>query len=173
MVIDATAVANYFIELSQRDGKELTLLGLVKRVYIAHGFSLAIFNRSLLNEQFDKVEAWKYGPVIPSVYHTFKHYHKSDIKELASIAIWSEETQDLEFSVPKLEDSVAQQVCDMVWLRYFNFTGSDLVNLTHREGTPWSMCYVEGANCTIPDEYTRLFYKRVVNSELNIDNVQE
>ena len=41
METNALSVANYFVELSKRDGVDLHLLGLVKRVYIAHGFSLA------------------------------------------------------------------------------------------------------------------------------------
>ena len=46
---NALAVANYFVELAQKESKPITLLGLVKRVYIAHGFSLAIFHKSLLD----------------------------------------------------------------------------------------------------------------------------
>ena len=41
METNALSVANYFVEISKREGKDLRLLGLVKRVYIAHGFSLA------------------------------------------------------------------------------------------------------------------------------------
>lgn len=40
METNALSVANYFVEISKREGKDLHLLGLVKRVYIAHGFSL-------------------------------------------------------------------------------------------------------------------------------------
>lgn len=64
---NALSVANYFIDLAKKENKNLTQLGLMKRVYIAHGFSLAINKESLLDKRFDKVEAWKYGPVIPSV----------------------------------------------------------------------------------------------------------
>ena len=71
---NALSVANYLIDLAKKENKNLTQLGLMKRVYIAHGFSLAINKESLLDNRFDKVEAWKYGPVIPSVYHSFKQY---------------------------------------------------------------------------------------------------
>ena len=72
-MIDAIAIANYFVEKSKEDKQceKLTLLRLVKYVYIAYGFALVLLGRSIINDRFDKVEAWKYGPVIPSVYHSF------------------------------------------------------------------------------------------------------
>ena len=84
MEVNALAVANYFVELSKRDKVPLHLLGLVKRVYIAHGFSLAITGRPLIDPRFDRIEAWKYGPVIPSVYHSFKHNKYDPITEPAA-----------------------------------------------------------------------------------------
>lgn len=66
MKTNALSVANYFIELAHKEGKPIHLLGLVKRVYIAHGFALALLHRGLLDPRFDKVEAWRYGAVIPS-----------------------------------------------------------------------------------------------------------
>ena len=73
METDALAIANYFVRkgLSDTVGEKLTLLRLVKYVYIAYGFSLALIDKSIINDRFDRVEAWKYGPVIPSVYHSF------------------------------------------------------------------------------------------------------
>ena len=76
---NALSMANYFIELAQKDGHEIRPLRLMKLVYIAHGFMLAMLDRSVLNPRFDRVEAWKYGPVIPSVYHSFKGYGASPI----------------------------------------------------------------------------------------------
>lgn len=161
MQIDAMAVANYFIELAKRDQVELTLLGLVKRVYIAHGFSLALFDMSLLNPRFDKVEAWRYGPVIPSVYHTFKHHGNHPITEFATIAEWHTLDDEPTFITPTLEHDNAKDVCDMVWRRYQGYSGSDLVNITHRRGTPWAVCYQEGKNNEIPDEYTKFYYTKL------------
>lgn len=58
----ALSIANYFIDLAQSQSKEIKPLRLMKLVYIAHGFMLAMLNRSVLNPRFDRVEAWKYGP---------------------------------------------------------------------------------------------------------------
>ena len=50
---NALSVANYLIDLAKKENKNLTQLGLMKRVYIAHGFSLAINKESLLDNRFD------------------------------------------------------------------------------------------------------------------------
>ncbi len=73
------SVANYLIDLAEQSGKHLQPLKLMKLVYIAYGFGLAVLDRSIIDPRFDKVEAWRFGPVIPSVYHSFKQYGKNDI----------------------------------------------------------------------------------------------
>lgn len=159
---NALAVANYFIELSQKENKPITLLGLIKRVYIAHGFSLAIFHKSLLDPRFDKVEAWKYGPVIPSVYHSFKQFKANPITEKTVVMNWDVEKYAPEFHTPELKDSNSKKIVKMVWERYKGTTDSQMVSLTHQKGTPWDMCYVENENAEIPDGITKLFYTGMV-----------
>lgn len=165
MQIDAMAVANYFIELSnntQENNRKLDILGLLKRVYIAHGFSLALLDKPLLNERFDKVEAWRYGPVIPSVYHTFKHHGKSIITEPATIIEWDDNTGEMKTKSPELDDEDAKKMCDIVWSRYQNYSGLQLVELLHQRGTPWDLSYRAGTNCPIPDELTKKYYSILV-----------
>lgn len=167
---NALSVANYFVKLAKNDSSEIKLLGLVKRVYIAHGFYLAIFDKSFLDDRFDKVEAWKYGPVIPSVYHSFKHNKYSSITDYAEIMEYNG-TQE-EFISPELDkdkDIDIIEVCNMVWNRYKQFTDRDMVELTHQAGTPWALCYIESENCTIPDTYTKLYYQKVIKAAMKRD----
>jgi len=161
---NALAVANYFVELAQKEDKIITLLGLIKRVYIAHGFSLAIHHKSLLDPRFDKVEAWRYGPVIPSVYHSFKQYRANPIPEKTVVMGWDEKNFIPTFHTPELQDKDAKKIIGMVWKRYSGMTDSEMVTLTHKRGTPWDVCYIEGENKQIPDEITELYYQRVVES---------
>lgn len=160
---NALAVANYFIDIANREGKGITQLGLMKRVYIAHGFSLAIHHKSLLDPRFDRVEAWKYGPVIPNVYHSFKQYRSNPIAEKTVIMTWDEQTREPVYEYPELDDEDAKAVVDMVWRRYHSMSDSDMVALTHQKGTPWDVCYIEGMNKPIPDEVTELYYKKIVD----------
>ena len=59
-------IANYFIENGKYDNFTLN-----KLVYITKGFALATLDDGLFEEE---VEAWKYGPVISSLYHEFKQF---------------------------------------------------------------------------------------------------
>lgn len=161
---NALSVANYFIDLANKENRPVTQLGLMKRVYIAHGFSLAINKKSLLDNRFDKVEAWKYGPVIPSVYHSFKQYKAAPITCKAVVMEWDENTGEMSFPEPVLKDENARKVVDMVWKRYHDFSDSELVALTHRAGTPWYVCYVPEQNMPIPDEITSMYYEKLVNN---------
>lgn len=161
---NALAVANYFIDIAKKDNMPITQLGLMKRVYIAHGFSLAIHHKSLLNPRFDRVEAWKYGPVIPCVYHSFKQFRANPIESKTVVMEWDPEIQAPKFHEPKLEDEDAKIIVEMVWKRYRGVSDSDMVSLTHKTGTPWDVCYVRGENCPIPDELTELYYKQIVDA---------
>lgn len=161
MKTNALSVANYFIDLAKEDNTPIRLLGLVKRVYIAHGFSLALLGHGLLDPRFDRVEAWKYGPVIPSVYHSFKQYEANPITK-KTIMMRQDEHGDYKFITPVLEDEQEKAIVKLVWRRYFYNTDSQLVNLTHRKGTPWYWRYKPNENAEIPDSYTKLFYERLV-----------
>lgn len=159
---NALSVANYFIDLAQRDKVPIHLLGLVKRVYIAHGLALAYRHRGLIDPRFDKVEAWKYGPVIPSVYHSFKQNRNNAITEKASNLVLGEHGEP-KWETPQLTDKEDKAIVEAVWKRYFHCSDGELVNLLHRDGTPWDVCYIQSANAPIPDEVTKAYYDILLN----------
>lgn len=164
---NALSVANYFVSLAENSNNEIKTLRLMKLVYIAHGYMLAIFNRSVLSPKFDRVEAWKYGPVIPSVYHSFKIYRNNPIKK--KTIIYGKETDaGVEILTPTLSDKEAIMVCDFVWGKYGKYNDCQLVTILHRKGTPWGMVYEEGMNREIPDELTKSYYKRLVEQLLKV-----
>ena len=160
----ALSVANYFVQKSLDGDKNLKPLKLMKLVYIAHGFMLAMLKKSVFDERFDHVEAWRLGPVIPSVYHSFKQYKNKPIEEKAVVFRWNDDDDDVEFDYPMLHDNEAKIVCDYVWKRYNEYTDNDLVTLLHKKGTPWQVIYEEGKNNVIPDPYTAIYYEKVLKS---------
>lgn len=164
---DAIAIANYFIGKANADTQhQLTLLRLVKYVYIAYGFAMAILDRIIIDKRFDVVEAWKYGPVIPSVYHSFKHNGNSPITTPCQIVRDEQSDGTLIFETPQVTDPEIMKVLDFVWLRYSKMTTGTLINTLHQEGTPWRFCYREGENVIIPDRMTQVYYNDIVKALL-------
>jgi len=81
MPYPALAIANEFIKVARERNKQLTPMELLKLVYFAHGWYLALSGVPLINEP---VQAWRFGPVIPSIYHAFKRYGSGPIIALAT-----------------------------------------------------------------------------------------
>ncbi len=164
--MNAFAVANTFIRLYKENPKvrekgiALTLKGLLKRVYIAHGISLALYGNGMLDPQFDRVEAWQYGPVIPSVYHTFR-YQNEDVQELTSV-----ENKKGEIITPHIKDQKYIDIIKVVFDAYIDYSDEKIINITHLKGSPWSQCYKEGSHNLIPDYLTKFYYEKVLNLNL-------
>lgn len=61
----AASVSNYIISLLAPD-RDLETIKLQKLLYFAQGWSFALQGKQLFSDEF---EAWKYGPVIRSIYY--------------------------------------------------------------------------------------------------------
>jgi uncharacterized phage-associated protein len=119
------AIANFFIQKSLDSGTEMTQMKLIKLVYISHGWYLALRGKPLLSEP---VEAWKYGPVVKSVYHEAKKYGNGPITSYF---------QDVFGNTPMPTDPEVCTFLDRIWDLYGKLNGLQLSALTHKEGTPW------------------------------------
>lgn len=81
-VYRSTIVAKEMLKLATGENKTLTPMQLIKLVYLAHCWMLALYSRPLIEEP---IEAWKYGPVIPVLYHDIKHYGSNPVKEVKDV----------------------------------------------------------------------------------------
>jgi len=143
----AFAIANYFIRKSAETRIPLTPMKLIKLVYIAHGWTLALTGKPLLREP---IEAWKFGPVIESLYHAFKSYGNTSIPPQAATQATIQ------------GDNVGEikRILDKVWDSYAKYTPAQLSTLTHQTGTPWSEVYNPDEFYTvIPDALIEQHYK--------------
>jgi uncharacterized phage-associated protein len=137
MAYDARAVANHFLDLAERDGVPLTPMQILKLVYIAHGWTLAITGRPLVE---DEIEAWRFGPVIPSVYNAFRRFGSGQIKEKAvDLNIDKLRFEEIEAGFSQEE----KEILDRVWKTYGRLTAYQLSGLTHRENTPWTKVWTQ------------------------------
>ncbi len=129
-----------------RRGTETTPMHVLKLVYISHGWTLGLYGRSLINEP---AEAWRYGPVVPSVYHRYKSFRGDAI---------TTEPVDRSDAFDDEQRDVIEQVHEV----YGDFTALQLSALTHKPGTPWDVTYREyGAGVIIPNELIRDYYERL------------
>ena len=110
------------IEITAKSNKKLTVMQLLKLVYIAHGWMLGLYGRPLI---CDRIEAWKYGPVIPELYHQIKDCRGGTVSNIECATGADLDIQELDL----LEQVIG---------KYGNFSGPQLSNLTHQSGTPWN-----------------------------------
>lgn len=122
----ATSIANFFIRKGIEAGRPIDQMKVQKLVYFAHGWYLAITSQPLLTEA---IEAWRFGPVIPSLYHSLKHSGNQSIT--APIDVRKDSTLDDD----ELE---VQAYLNGIWDLYSPFSGIQLSNMTHEEETPWA-----------------------------------
>jgi uncharacterized phage-associated protein len=148
---DPRVVANYMIDVSKRQGIELTNLSLQKLLFFAHSISLSENKKALVSGYF---EAWKYGPVHPAVYQAFKAYG-SDV--ITNHAVRFDPVRRQESKLDNLDDYDAIGICDRVLSSFGKLSPGILVDLTHAEGGAWYHVVKEsetGANIglRIPNE---------------------
>lgn len=151
------AVANYFLKRGEQEAVPIDAMKLQKLTYFAHGWYLAIHSQPLIDEP---VEAWQYGPVIPSIYHEFKRFGSQPITRQAF------RLEGSAIVLPTIPDSDAETmaVLDKIWTVYKDFTGIQLSNLTHQPGTPWSLTR-ESTNRSrgvdVSDEVIAQYFRKV------------
>ena len=137
-------IANYFLKRADSEGLEITILKLLKLVYIGYGWVLALTDRKLFEED---IQAWQHGPVIPSLYNEFKHFGRKPITSFAT----DFDLETFELCVPEIDkdDEDVLLILGRVWDIYHKFTASALRNKTHESGTPWTETYTEDGETKI------------------------
>ena len=138
----AGVVAEHMLWL--RRGIETTPLHIVKLVYLCHGWMLGIKEQPLIDEP---IITGRYGPVIGSLYERYKPFGDGPIVG--------------EDSVDHSKHLTAAQlgILNFVHTVYDDAPDTELSELTHEPGTPWSETYHKsGLGVTIPEEMIRRHY---------------
>ena len=144
----AAAIANYFLWKADQDRiEDMTPMKLMKLVYFAYAWYFAVFNKPLFQES---IVAWKYGPVIPSIYHEFKRYGRKSISQFA--VNFDPKTGEFSFPIVRNDDRTTLQVLEAVWSIYKRISGLDLSDITHEDKSPWKLAYEKGENTVLDNE---------------------
>lgn len=157
---DGRAVANFLLDFCDRSGLAITNLALQKIVYFCHVWSLIELDRPLIRHKF---EAWEYGPVLPYLYREFRTFDRTPISARARQL----DSQDGNYRVVEYDfDSQTESLLLRVAAFYARLRASDLVQLSHAEGSPWHKVWNHGGRTNpgmkIDNESIVEFYSRVV-----------
>lgn len=138
---DPRAIANQILRMMHAEGKSVTLMQIIKLVYLADGWSLALRGKALSKHS---PQAWQYGPVFPVVYKSFKRFGSSKIDAPALDPVTGVEVSE-RFEEDEL--AVIKQVVDS-YGKYHAFVLSEIM---HKPNTPWTTTFEKsGAYAEIP-----------------------
>ena len=149
---DALIIADEILKIAKLKDKALTPMQLMKLTYIAHGWALALLDRGLFS---NRIEAWKYGPVIPDLYLATKSYGRNTIP--------IEEIGDpIEVKVSQDDRAFLESVYD----QYAHMDGIRLSFFTHKPGTPWDQVFVPNImGIEIPDRVIEQHYRELLRAQ--------
>lgn len=130
----ALDVARYIINTSNDKGYDITNLRLQKILYFVQ-MEFVIRGKVCF---YDKMEAWDYGPVVPSVYKRFKYNGASNIDKIEycyddSEGLWNLKRTPYSDEVLPKED---REIIDTVIEECYKFNTSALVRISHSQ-SPW------------------------------------
>ncbi len=169
MPYPAAAIANEFLKLARDESESLTPMQLLKLVYFAHGWSLALTGQPLIDEQ---VQAWQYGPVIASLYHQLKRFGGGPVTESIRLPEMfprlGYRRVQIDHGSNAEENYRAKQIVKRVWQQYGHLTGVQLSNLTHLPDGPWANTPDKGKRDTfVPDSSIKRYFQRVAEGGEN------
>ena len=150
-------IARYVINYCNKNNAHISNLKLQKILYfIQAGFYM---NKGI--ECFNEdIEAWKYGPVVPEVYHEFKQYGSNNIPYITEYWDFSDgvfNCKNIKYNDDFIDDNdkmIINQLIDLCNER----TASQLVDITHKQ-TPWLESYASGINNIISKDKLQNFFK--------------
>lgn len=126
MTVSVEDAARHLADIS---GWKLSNLELQKMLYMADMNFVGLGKGRLLDEDF---EAWDFGPVIPSLYHTCK-------------AFGSKRVPDVFWGASDISDTPEAAIIESAWKNLRGQNPGRLVENTHWSGGAWAKRYIPGA----------------------------
>ncbi|MDR1165980.1 MAG: DUF4065 domain-containing protein [Deltaproteobacteria bacterium] len=151
---------------------------LQKLLYFAQGWHLAYFDFPLFE---DPIEAWKYGPVVSSVYFALSSRKKKGVIT-DTIRGYFVRGTDYALGTPEMEfhnDDIGDFMTSF-WNSYSKKSAWELVATSHAKGSPWervanlsesaevgedSEWYLSYVDRVIPVELMRTYFKSFLSGD--------
>lgn len=153
----ANDVAKEVIIFSNTYGFEISNLKLQKLLYFIQAIFLNEFNRACFE---DRIEAWSFGPVVPTVYHNYKMFGASNIPiEVFNRNSLSNIFTDISSFRFPLSIGDKATIDDIVH-SFSRYTASELVDITHHQD-PWINSYIPRYNNEISKESILAYFSNL------------
>ncbi|MXY61714.1 MAG: DUF4065 domain-containing protein [Cenarchaeum sp. SB0665_bin_23] len=149
--ISSLLVSDYIV--NKYNGK-FTPFHLIKLVFISHGRTLAALKKPLI---WDRIEAWRYGPVIPVLYHELKLWGNAPVQNLHYCGTKPDDEDRRLFFETVLPEK-ERYLIDLTVNDYGDWSFWDLRKLCHEPGSPWDTHYDEKFGTEIPDSTIQEYY---------------
>ena len=160
MKYTATHIASFFLHKAESK-HNVTNLKLQKLVYIAFGWHTVFGDHDLYQDQ---IEAWRYGPVLPSLYYKFNGFEDQFIRTRTienTLLVYSPVEGEIQFPLVIEEDTFIKGFLDILFDVYIKKPAHELVDLTHGKATPWDKVYVPNAKVEIPKLLIKDYYSKL------------
>ncbi len=147
-------LANVVLSLAKRDGISVTPMKLVKLCYIINGWHLGFHGKPLF---YERIEAWKYGPVMPDLYRATKHYGRNNIS-FNDVSDFERVKDTMRYSTEELD------FIERAYNVYKDKTAIELSMLTHKADSPWYQVYEAGVSkIEIPVSLIKAHYDKKIS----------
>lgn len=146
--LSALDVAQFILSIAP-----MTQLKLQKLLYLSYEKFLKSTGEQLFKEP---IVAWKFGPVVESVYEAYKSNGSNPIASEDDEVKLSSHELSVTPSFMRLLSSehglTSIDIISSVLREYIEYSAWSLVELTHQEGKPWHKVYKPSENKVITDE---------------------
>lgn len=153
-------ISDYIIH---KHGCEFTPFQLIKMVFISHGRTLAAYKMPLIR---DRIEAWKYGPVIPLLYHELKIWGDNPVRRMNYCNTLPGNDNKVDSMRREFFESVIDRkersIIDDVVAEYSKWSFRGLKRLCHEVGSPWDTHYNGKFGTEIPDSTIQRYYEKKI-----------
>lgn len=136
-------IANELIALAAIEKRAFDQSQLQKLVYIAHGWSLALFDEPLTG---DRPEAWTFGPVYRRLADALARFGNELVDREIRKGEFLSGCSPHEAQLPARSDldSKEQDLIARIYQDYGQLQGSQLSNWTRKGAAPWAHVFADG-----------------------------
>lgn len=148
---NSVAMANCILVMAEKKDKIIQQMKLHKIIYFYQGWYLGIHGENPLTDQPD---AMRFGPVYHELWKQSRAYGIDPLTE----------PFDAEDYIPSEKQ---QELLEIVFDHYVEFSAAKLSRMTHAEGSPWEKAWklLEGPGYTISETSMKEYFHKEYNKK--------